>query len=597
MTYQSPTQDIQFALETLANLEKLATLPGLEDATTDVVAQMIEEGGKFFSDELAPTNWDADQAGCSLENGVVRTYEKFPELYAQYRETGWIGAAYDPEIGGLGLPWAVNAAGQEMLFAANMSFSLCPLLSQGAIEAIEAHGSPDQRAKFLERLVTGEWSGTMNLTEPHAGSDVGALKSRAEPQPDGTYRIFGQKIYITFGEHDMADNIIHLVLARTPGAPAGTKGISLFIVPKFLVNDDGSLGARNDAKCIKLEEKLGIHASPTCVMQYGDDDGAVGYMIGPENGGMACMFTMMNNARLSVGIQGLGIAERAYQHALAYAKDRVQSAKIGGTSKDSVRIIEHPDVRRNLLLMKSQIEAFRGMAYHATSHIDIARRADDRDEAAKAQRRVDLLTPIVKGWGTDIACEIASTGVQIHGGMGFVEETGAAQHYRDARILPIYEGTNGIQALDLIGRKLARDRGRSVDEMMAEMQAIVDALNAADHVTLRAIAARLAPAMADLHAASDYLLQTAGENMPSAAVGATPYLTLWGTVAGGWVMAAEALEATRRLADGDENQAFLETKLVSARFFADQLLPRSSGLLEAVRSSTDEVIGLDEAAF
>lgn len=597
MTYQSPTQDIQFALETLANLEKLATLPGLEDATTDVVAQMIEEGGKFFSDELAPTNWDADQAGCSLENGVVRTYEKFPELYAQYRETGWIGAAYDPEIGGLGLPWAVNAAGQEMLFAANMSFSLCPLLSQGAIEAIEAHGSPDQRAKFLERLVTGEWSGTMNLTEPHAGSDVGALKSRAEPQPDGTYRIFGQKIYITFGEHDMADNIIHLVLARTPGAPAGTKGISLFIVPKFLVNDDGSLGARNDAKCIKLEEKLGIHASPTCVMQYGDDDGAVGYMIGPENGGMACMFTMMNNARLSVGIQGLGIAERAYQHALAYAKDRVQSAKIGGTSKDSVRIIEHPDVRRNLLLMKSQIEAFRGMAYHATSHIDIARRADDRDEAAKAQRRVDLLTPIVKGWGTDIACEIASTGVQIHGGMGFVEETGAAQHYRDARILPIYEGTNGIQALDLIGRKLARDRGRSVDEMMAEMQAVVDALNAADHVTLRAIAARLAPAMADLHAASDYLLQTAGENMPSAAVGATPYLTLWGTVAGGWVMAAEALEATRRLADGDENQAFLETKLVSARFFADQLLPRSSGLLEAVRSSTDEVIGLDEAAF
>ncbi|MAW52211.1 MAG: acyl-CoA dehydrogenase [Geminicoccus sp.] len=597
MTYQSPTQDIQFALETLANLEKLATLPGLEDATTDVVAQMIEEGGKFFSDELAPTNWDADQAGCSLENGVVRTYEKFPELYAQYRETGWIGAAYDPEIGGLGLPWAVNAAGQEMLFAANMSFSLCPLLSQGAIEAIEAHGSPDQRAKYLERLVTGEWSGTMNLTEPHAGSDVGALKSRAEPQPDGTYRIFGQKIYITFGEHDMADNIIHLVLARTPGAPAGTKGISLFIVPKFLVNDDGSLGARNDAKCIKLEEKLGIHASPTCVMQYGDDDGAVGYMIGPENGGMACMFTMMNNARLSVGIQGLGIAERAYQHALAYAKDRVQSAKIGGTSKDSVRIIEHPDVRRNLLLMKSQIEAFRGMAYHATSHIDIARRADDRDEAAKAQRRVDLLTPIVKGWGTDIACEIASTGVQIHGGMGFVEETGAAQHYRDARILPIYEGTNGIQALDLIGRKLARDRGRSVDEMMAEMQAVVDALNAADHVTLRAIAARLAPAMADLHAASDYLLQTAGENMPSAAVGATPYLTLWGTVAGGWVMAAEALEATRRLADGDENQAFLETKLVSARFFADQLLPRSSGLLEAVRSSTDEVIGLDEAAF
>jgi len=597
MTYQSPTQDIQFALETLANLDHLATLPGLEDATTDVIAQMIEEGGKFFNDELAPSNWAADQAGCSLENGVVRTYEKFPELYEQYRETGWIGAAYDPEIGGLGLPWAVNAAGQEMLFAANMSFSLCPLLSQGAIEAIEAHGSPEQQATYLERLVSGEWTGTMNLTEPHAGSDVGALKSRAEPQPDGTYRIFGQKIYITFGEHDMAENIIHLVLARTPGAPEGTKGISLFIVPKFLVNDDGSLGERNDAKCIKLEEKLGIHASPTCVMQYGDDGGAVGYLIGPENGGMACMFTMMNNARLGVGIQGLGIAERAYQHALAYAKDRVQSAKIGGTSKEGVRIIEHPDVRRNLLLMKSQVEAFRGLAYHATGNIDIARRAEDREEAEKAQRRVDLLTPIVKGWGTDIACEIASIGVQIHGGMGFVEETGAAQHYRDARILPIYEGTNGIQALDLIGRKLARDRGRAVGEMIAEIQAVHDALNAADHVTLRAIAGRMAPALTDLQAASDYLLQTAGENMPSAAVGATPYMTLWGTVAGGWVMATEALEAAKRLANGDENKQYLETKLATARFFADQMLPRSSGLLEAIRSSTDEVIGLDEAAF
>ena len=597
MTYQSPTQDILFALETLADIDHLATLPGLEDATPDVIAQMIEEGGKFFNDDLAPTNWDADQAGCSLENGVVRTYEKFPALYDQYRETGWIGAAYDPEIGGLGLPWAVNAAGQEMLFAANMSFSLCPLLSQGAIEAIEAHGSPEQQAKYLERLVSGEWTGTMNLTEPHAGSDVGALKSRAEPQPDGTYRIFGQKIYITFGEHDMAENIIHLVLARTPGAPEGTKGISLFIVPKFLVNDDGSLGERNDAKCIKLEEKLGIHASPTCVMQYGDDGGAVGYLIGPENGGMSCMFTMMNNARLGVGIQGLGIAERAYQHALAYAKDRVQSAKIGGTSKNGVRIIEHPDVRRNLLLMKSQVEAFRGLAYHATGNIDIARRAEDSEDAGVAQRRVDLLTPIVKGWGTDIACEIASTGVQIHGGMGFVEETGAAQHYRDARILPIYEGTNGIQALDLIGRKLARDRGRAVGEMMDEMQATHDALKATDHVTLRAIASRMAPALADLQAASDYLLQTAGENMPSAAVGATPYLTLWGTVAGGWVMATEALEATKRLAGGDENTQYLEAKLTTARFFADQMLPRSSGLLEAVRSSTDEVIGLDEAAF
>ena len=597
MTYQTPTQDIMFALETLADLPALAELPGLEDASTDMIAQMIEEGGKFFEEELAPTNWDADQAACTLENGVVRTYEKFPEIYRSYRETGWIGAAYDPEIGGLGLPWAVNAAGQEMLFAANMSFSLCPLLSQGAIEAIEAHGSDEQREKYLEKLVSGEWTGTMNLTEPHAGSDVGALKSRAEPQPDGSYRIFGQKIYITFGEHDMADNIIHLVLALTPGAPAGTKGISLFIVPKYLVNDDGSLGQRNDAKCIKLEEKLGIHASPTCVMQYGDDEGAIGYLIGPENGGMACMFTMMNNARLGVGIQGLGIAERAYQHALAYAKDRVQSAKLGGSSKDGVRIIEHPDVRRNLLLMKAQVEAFRGLAYHATGNIDIARRSDDEAAASYAQRRVDLMTPIVKGWGTDIACEIASIGVQIHGGMGFVEETGAAQYYRDARILPIYEGTNGIQALDLIGRKLARDRGRSVGEMVAEIKDVIAALEATDHVTLRAIAARLTPAVADLEAASSHILETFGENLPSAAVGATPYLALWGTVAGGWVLAKQALEAVHRMPTANGSSQYLSTKLVTARFFADQLLPRSSGLLEAVRSSTDEVIGLDEAAF
>ncbi|MBB25658.1 MAG: acyl-CoA dehydrogenase [Geminicoccus sp.] len=597
MTYQSPTQDIVFALQTLADLDRLCELPGLEETSSDLVGQLIEEGGKFFSEELAPTNWEADQAACTLENGVVRTYEKFPALYRSYRETGWIGAAYEAEIGGMGLPWAVNAAGQEMLFAANMSFSLCPLLSQGAIETIEAHGSPEQRATFLERMVSGEWTGTMNLTEPHAGSDVGALKSRAEPQPDGTYRIFGQKIYITFGEHDLAENIVHLVLARTPGAPAGTKGISLFIVPKFLVNNDGSLGARNDAKCIKLEEKLGIHASPTCVMQYGDDGGAVGYLIGPENGGMSCMFTMMNNARLSVGIQGLGIAERAFQHALAYAKDRVQSTKIGGRSKDSVRIIEHPDVRRNLLLMKAQVEAFRGLAYHATSHIDMARWNADSDEAARAQRRVDLLTPIVKGWGTDIACEIASIGVQIHGGMGFVEETGAAQYYRDARILPIYEGTNGIQALDLIGRKLARDRGRAAGEMLTEMTAVVDRLEASDHLSLRAIALRLKLALADLEAASNYLLDTAGDSMPSAAVGATPYLTLWGTVAGGWVMALQALEAQQRLADGDSETRFLSTKLVTARFFADQFLPRSSGLLEAVKSSADEVIGLDEAAF
>ncbi|MGB1081521.1 MAG: acyl-CoA dehydrogenase family protein, partial [Alphaproteobacteria bacterium] len=526
MTYQSPTQDIVFALQTLADLDRLGDLPGLEDTSSDLVGQLIEEGGKFFSEELAPTNWDADQAACTLENGVVRTYEKFPELYRSYRETGWIGAAYDAAIGGMGLPWAVNAAGQEMLFAANMSFSLCPLLSQGAIETIEAHGSPEQRAAFLERMVSGEWTGTMNLTEPHAGSDVGALKSRAEPQPDGTYRIFGQKIYITFGEHDLAENIVHLVLARIEGAPPGVKGISLFIVPKFLVNDDGSLGARNDAKCIKLEEKLGIHASPTCVMQYGDDGGAVGYLIGPENGGMSCMFTMMNNARLSVGIQGLGIAERAFQHALAYAKDRVQSAKIGGSSKDSVRIIEHPDVRRNLLLMKAQVEAFRGLAYHTTSHIDMARRNADSDEAARAQRRVDLLTPIVKGWGTDIACEIASIGVQIHGGMGFIEETGAAQYSRDVRVTAIYEGTNGIQALDLIGRKLARDRGRAAGEMLAEMTAVVDRLEASDHLSLRAIAVRLKPAIADLEAASTYLLETAGDSMPSAAVGATPYLTL-----------------------------------------------------------------------
>lgn len=479
MEYTAPVKDMRFTLEQIAGLAELAALPGLENAEAETVAAVLEEAAKFTGGVLSPLNRGGDQHGAKLDNGVVRTAPGFAAAYKQYAEAGWNGMAFAEEYGGGNMPWAVALAVQEMVSASNMSFSLCPLLTQGAIDAIQSHGTDEQRAVYLPKLVSGEWTATMNLTEPQAGSDVGALKSKAVPVGDGSYKITGSKIFITFGEHDMADNIVHLVLARLPDAPAGTKGISLFIVPKFIPDAAGKPGKRNDLRVVSLEHKLGIHASPTCVMSYGDNNECIGWLLGAENQGMRCMFTMMNNARLGVGAQGLAIAERAYQQALDYAEQRRQGRHPGMNAEQHVAIIEHADVRRTLMLMRSMTEAARGLIYLNAASIDRAHRETDEAKRKDAKALVELLTPLSKSWCTDVGCEVASMGVQIHGGMGFIEETGAAQHYRDARILPIYEGTNGIQAIDLVTRKLPLNGGETVKALFGQIGATVAELGKA----------------------------------------------------------------------------------------------------------------------
>lgn len=454
-----PVSDMSFILNDLLDLDVL----GNEDISSELIEAVLEEAAKLASNSLAPLNFIGDQQGSVLKDGEVTTPEGFKQAYAEYRDGGWNAVPFSPEYGGQGLPWSLGFAIQEMWQGANMSFGLCPLLNQGAVEAISVYGTDAQKSLYLEKLVSGEWTGTMNLTEPQAGSDLSDMRTRALPQDDGTYKVSGQKIFITYGEHDMADNIIHLVLARLPDAPEGTRGISLFIVPKFLED-----GTRNDVTCVSLEHKLGIHASPTCTMQYGDKGGAVGYLLGTENEGLKAMFTMMNNARLSVGLQGIAISERAYQKALQYAKERVQGVPVNAADKTSREIIHHPDIQRTLLTMKSLTQAGRTLCYYAAYHMDLAHKGDKT-----AQAIVDLLTPVVKSWCTDISVEVTSLGVQVHGGMGFVEETGAAQYYRDARILPIYEGTNGIQAADLVFRKLARDKGQAAFEWLKIQKSVV----------------------------------------------------------------------------------------------------------------------------
>jgi 3-(methylthio)propanoyl-CoA dehydrogenase len=594
--YQPPLKDMSFVIESVAGLKRVNTTSLFSDAGEDVVMAILEEASKFASEVMAPSNSAGDYKGCQLENGVVRVPDEFIEVYKAFSDAGWNSVPFDPEYGGQGLPQLVNVPLQEMWYSANMALTLGPLLTQGAIEAIHAHGSEEQKNTYLEKLISGQWSGTMNLTEPHAGTDVGALKSKAEPQSDGSFRIKGQKIFITWGEHEASENIIHLVLARTPGSPDGTKGISLFIVPKYLVNSDGSLGERNDLRCAGLEEKIGIHGSPTCVMAYGDNEGAIGYLIGEENKGMACMFTMMNNARLSVGVQGLAIAERAYQHALAYAKERVQGGAIDRSSK-SVTIIKHPDVRRNLMLMKSQIEAMRGLSYLAMAAVDLSRASEDSEEREKQGKFADLLTPLVKAWCTDLGVEIASLGVQIHGGMGFIEETGAGQFYRDARILPIYEGTNGVQALDLMGRKLGRDQGATAQAFMLEMQAVLEPLKALDDPNALRISEALESALKNLSKTTRWLLETSSENILDASSGATPYLELFSITAGGWIMAQRFLAAKAKLAEGDSDTAFWEGQCITARFYADNCLSKSSGLAAAATASGATVNALSEDQF
>ena len=593
--YNAPLADMRFLLQEVAGLPEVASWPGYEEATPDLVDAVLEEAGKLAGEVLAPLNRIGDQEGSHYENGVVRTPSGFKEAYRHHVEGGWNGLAFDPEFGGQGLPWLLATPIQEMWNAANMSFALCPLLNQGAVDLLQAHGSAAQKACFLPKMVTGEWTGTMNLTEPQAGSDVGAVKTRALRDGD-RYRITGQKIYITYGEHDFTDNIVHMVLARTPDAPAGTKGISLFIVPKFLVNEDGSLGQRNDLRCASLEHKLGINASPTAVMAYGDNEGAVGYLVGEENHGMAYMFTMMNNARLAVGVQGLAIADRAYQQALAFARERVQSRAIGSDDR-AAPIIRHPDVRRMLMTMKAQSEAARALIYTTAAALDRARRHPDAAERARGQARTDLLIPVVKAWPTDLGCEIASTGVQVHGGMGFIEETGAAQHYRDARILPIYEGTNGIQGLDLLMRKLARDEGAAARAFFADMKALLAGLAGEE---LAAIRAPLSRALNDLGGVTEGLLEKVKRDPVEAAAGASPYLRQFGIVAGGLLLAKAASAAKCRLANGGGNgfdPAFLEAKLTTARFYVDNVLPQAGACAAQVSHGAESTLALEEAQF
>jgi alkylation response protein AidB-like acyl-CoA dehydrogenase len=591
--YNAPTRDMRFVMNDLGLLPAVQKLPGCEDSNAELVEAILEEAGKLAGGVIAPINASGDAEGAKLENGVVRTAEGFSDAYRQFVDGGWNSIPFDPDYGGQGLPWLLGIAVEEMWVSANTSWALCPILTMGAVDLLSTHGTADQKATYLEKLISGDWTGTMNLTEPHAGSDVGALRCRAEKQGDH-YRIRGQKTFISWGEHGMTDNIVHMVLARTPDAPAGTKGISLFIVPKFLVNPDGSLGARNDLRCVSLEHKLGIKASPTCVMSYGDDEGAIGYLVGEENKGLNCMFTMMNNARINVGLSGLSIAERAYQQAVAYARDRIQ-----GTGPDGapLAIIRHPDVRRMLLTMKSSIEAMRALVYDTATTLDQSRRLEDAAARKAAQARLDLLTPVVKAWCTDLGVEIASTGVQVHGGVGYMEETGAVQHLRDSRIAPIYEGTNGIQAQDLVARKILRDGGAAAKTYIGEIQALCDALAAASGDTAKALWTQLSAACETLSDTTDWLLAEGTKDVTVALAGATPYLRLFGTVAGGAMMARSALAAQAALDAGTDDPDFYTAKLMSVRFYADNILPQTAGLVAPIRDGHHAVLAIAEASF
>jgi alkylation response protein AidB-like acyl-CoA dehydrogenase len=592
--YVPPLRDIRFVLEQLVDLPGLAELKAFDHPDPGTVFGVIEESGRFMADVLGPLNRVGDTVGCSLDSdGNVTTPPGFKEAYRRYADAGWGAVPFPPEFGGGGFPWLVTVVMQEMAASANMAFSLCPLLTQGAIDMLTEHASPGQQAAFLEKMVSGEWTGTMNLTEPQAGSDLGAVRTSAVPAGDGSWRITGQKIFITFGEHDLAGNIIHLVLARVPGAPPGTKGISCFIVPKYLVNEDGSLGARNDLRCVSIEHKLGIHASPTCVMSYGDAGGATGYLIGEANQGMRYMFTMMNNARLSVGVQGLSVAERAYQDALRYAQERRQGRAIGAAAGESSPIVEHPDVRRMLLTMKGYIEAMRALLYTNAVSIDLARHHHDPAEREARQELVDLLTPISNAWCTDLGFELTSIGLQVHGGMGYVEETGVAQYLRDSRIAPIYEGTNGIQAIDLVIRKVPVRGGGVVRDLLAQMDALDGELAAAGP-ELAGVQAALASGVSALREATDWIMSRRLAEPNDALAGATPYLRLFGLVIGGWLLARSALAASRLLpsAEGSDG-VFLQEKIGTAHFYAGQLLPQAASLLPAVTAGAGALFQVD----
>ncbi len=596
MSYVAPIKDMLFDIRHLANIDQVAQMPGFEDAGFDTAQAVLEEAAKFNEGVLGPLNWEGDKYPSSWHDGKVTTTPGFKQAFSQFAEGGWQGLQHPPEFGGQGLPKTIGAACIEMVNSANMSFALCPLLSDGAIEALLTAGSDALKATYLEKLVSGQWTGTMNLTEPQAGSDLAMVRSRAEPQPDGSYKVFGTKIFITYGEHDMAENIVHLVLARVVGAPEGVKGISLFVVPKFMVNQDGSCGARNDVFCVSIEHKLGIKASPTAVLQYGDHGGAVGYLVGQENRGLEYMFIMMNAARYAVGVQGIAVAERAYQKAVRFAKDRVQSRPVDGSIAASAPIIHHPDVKRMLMTMRAYTEGCRAMAAVAAAAYDAAHHHTDADVRKQNQAFYEYLVPLVKGYSTEMSQEVTSLGVQVHGGMGFIEETGAAQYYRDARILTIYEGTTAIQANDLVGRKTARDGGQTARALAGQVARTEAELMAQGDADAIAVAKRLKAAREAFVDVVDFVAGNTKASPNAVFAGSVPYLMLAGNLVAGWQMARSLLVAQTQMAQGIDVE-FMKAKITTARFYADHLLTKAPGMRDSIVDGAASVTALAPEAF
>jgi alkylation response protein AidB-like acyl-CoA dehydrogenase len=594
MTYRAPLKDMLFVMNELAGLEAVSQLPGFEEATPETAQAVLEEAAKFNEQVVAPLNRAGDLDPSSWKDGVVTTTPGFKDAFRQFAEGGWQGVQHPQEFEGQGLPKLIGTPCNEMLNSANLSFSLCPLLTDGAIEALLTAGSDAQKATYLPKLISGAWTGTMNLTEPQAGSDLAAVRTRAEPQGDGTFKIFGTKIFITYGEHDMADNIVHLVLARTPNAPEGVKGISLFIVPKFLVNADGSTGARNDVHCVSIEHKLGIKASPTAVLQFGDHGGAIGTLVGEENRGLEYMFIMMNSARFAVGMQGIAISERAYQQAVGYARERVQSRPVDGSAREAVTIIHHPDVKRMLMTMRSLIEGARSVAYVAAAISDAAHNHPDEAVRKQNQAVYEFLVPIVKGWSTELSIDVTSLGVQVHGGMGFIEETGAAQHYRDSRILAIYEGTTAIQANDLVGRKTVRDGGAVARSLCAGIAETEAALGKHGGAAFMAVQAQLAKGRAALEAVVAFVVANTKSDPNAVFAGSVPYLKLCGIVFSGWQLGRAMLAADAKRA---EDPGFHDAKIATAHFFAEHVLSLASGLRDAVVAGSAPVNAVSPDQF
>ena len=596
MSYIAPIKDMLFNMQHLARIDQIANMPGFEDAGLETAQAVLEECARFNQDVVAPLNWESDKNPSFWKDGHVTTSQGFKQAYHQYAQGGWQGLQHPADFGGQGLPKTIGAACGEMLNAASLSFALCPLLTDGAIEALLTAGSDTLKSTYLEKLVSGEWTGTMNLTEPQAGSDLSMVRSRAEPQADGTYKVFGTKIYITYGEHDMADNIVHLVLARVQGAPEGVKGISLFVVPKFMVKADGSMGHRNDVHCVSIEHKMGIKASPTAVLQYGDNGGAIGFLVGEENRGLEYMFIMMNAARYAVGVQGIAIAERSYQKAVQYAKDRVQSRPVDGSMNTSAPIIHHPDVKRMLMTMRASTEGCRALATVAAAAYDAAHHHPDAEVRKQNALFYEFMVPLVKGYSTEMSLEVTSLGVQVHGGMGFIEETGAAQYYRDAKILTIYEGTTAIQANDLVGRKTARDGGQTAKALAGQVEQTEKELLANANADAQAVGRRLKAARLAFLDVVDFVAGNTKANPNDVFAGSVPYLMLTGNLMAGWQMGRALLVALSQIEQGND-KAFMHAKITTARFYADHLLSRAPGVRDSIVEGAKCVTELALEAF